>query len=128
MIVPASTAWAEPYNGECENNEVCVYKDADFNRPKFDFKYGYYDSGGCPDCHTYNSPITCNNIFSTKCLLNDSVSSMHNLSSYRHVRFFTNKGYSGSSQTAYAGWRISQAGYNDGYSSHCWSDVSYCGF
>lgn len=128
MIVPAPTAWAGPYDDKCDTNEVCVFQNANFNRPKSGFLYGYEDYGGCPDCHTYNSPSTCNNIFSAKCLLNDSISSMKNLSYNRHVKLFTNSQYRGYSQVLYARTQASQVKYNDAYSSHCWDDVSYCPF
>lgn len=119
---PLTSSQATPYNGKCEANEVCVYKDANLGAYYSDFLYAYEDYGGCPDCHTYNSPSSCNTYKSALCLLNDSISSMDSWSERRKVRFFTSAHWDGSSQTLATLERVNQARYNDAYSSHCWSD------
>jgi hypothetical protein len=126
IAFPAVTVNADPYDGKCDTVEVCVHKHASYGGPWSDFKYGYYDYGGCPGCHTYNYRESCNTWNSAKYLLNDSISSARNHSYTRHIRFYTNKGYSGVGQTVYARTVSSQVRYNDAYSSHCWDDV--CNF
>lgn len=113
---------ATPYNGVCDDNEICVYKDANRGAYYSDFLYAYGDYGGCPDCHTYNSPPSCNTYRSALCLLNDSVSSMDSWSDHRKARFFTDKNWDGSSEIVGIYARVDQAKYNDRYSSHCWND------
>lgn len=58
-VVP-QLVWAAQNDGYCDNNEVCVYKDANFGTPRSDFLYYYDDMDGGINFHTYNSPSSCN--------------------------------------------------------------------
>ena len=114
-------------DGVCNTNEICVYKNANLVTPRSDFCCKYADYGGCPDCHTYNYPSSCNTWNAINCLLNDTVSSMDSWDLRYKIRFFSDHYYDGVRETMVEYGRVLQARYNDAYSSHCWNDgeVSY---
>ncbi len=126
-VVLPQTVWAGLYDGYCDNNEVCVYKDANFGIPRSDFLYYYDDMDGGLYFHTYNYPPECNSWRSFFCRLNDSISSVRNLSDHRSVRLFTDAHYDGYYQTIGPNMSVSQVRFNDQTSSECWNDggVSY---
>jgi len=99
VALPQPVAQAALNDGYCDINEVCVYKDVNLGIPRSDFQYYYADCGGCPDCHTYNYPSSCNTYKSATCLLNDSVSSMDSWDRRYKVRFFTDRYYDGLYET-----------------------------
>lgn len=121
-VVP-QLVWAALNDGYCDNNEVCVYKDANFGTPRSDFLYYYDDMDGGINFHTYNYPSSCNTIPGWwDCRLNDSISSVQNLSDHRSVRIFTDAHYDGNFQTIGIYGSASQVTYNDQTSSECWND------
>jgi hypothetical protein len=124
LLVAPSVAQAAQYDGNCNTNEVCVYKNPYRGTPRSDFFYNYEDMDGGLSFHTYNFPSSCNTdplvVFS--CRLNDSISSIDSYSTTRSIRFFTDKHYDGYYQKVglygYAGTVI----YDNQYSSECWND------
>jgi len=123
MIVSPQVVSAGLYDGYCDYNEVCVYKDANFGVPRSDFRYFYDDMDGGLYFHTYNYPPECNSWMAFFCRLNDSISSVQNLSDHRSVRIFTDAHYDGYYQTIGRYWSVSQVMFNDQTSSECWNDT-----
>lgn len=127
VVLPAMHASAGLNDGYCDNNEICIYKNSNLGTPRSDYLYFYKDMSGCPDCHTYNYPKSCNTTDIFSCLLNDSVSSMDSWSDHRRIRFFTSKNFDGNRETMEIFGRQMHAVWNDSYSSFCWNDngISY---
>ncbi len=121
-VVPPQPVWAGLNDGYCDNNEVCVYKDANLGIPRSDFLYYYDDMDGGFYFHTYNYPSSCNTYDAFNCRLNDSISSVDSWSDHRSVRIFTDAHYDGYYQTIYIYGRVMQVQYNDQTSSECWND------
>jgi|BarGraNGADG00212_1021973.scaffolds.fasta_scaffold08209_5 hypothetical protein len=121
-LVPQQVGAAD-YDGYCDNNEVCVYKDANLGTPRSDFLYYYPDMDGGINFHTYNYPSSCNTIPGWwDCRLNDSISSVDSWSDHRSIRIFTDAYYDGNYQTIRIYGRVMQVQYNDQTSSDCWND------
>ena len=121
-VVPQQVE-AALYDGYCNNNEVCVYKDHNLGTPRSDFLYYYDDMDGGINFHTYNYPSSCNTIPGWwDCRLNDSISSVDSWSDHRSIRIFTDAHYDGSYQTIHIYGRVMQVAYNDQTSSECWND------
>lgn len=108
LVVPPQLVWAAQNDGHCNNNEVCVYKDANLGTPRSDFLYYYDDMDGGFYFHTYNYPSECNTYASFSCRLNDSISSVDSWSDHRSVRVFTDAHYDGASQTVHIYGRVMQ--------------------
>ncbi len=72
--------------------------------------------------HTYNYPSECNSWAAFSCRLNDSISSVQNLSDHRSVRIFTDVDCDGNYQKIGIYGSVSQVTYNDQTSSECWND------
>lgn len=109
-------------DGICNSNEVCVFKDTNYGNPRSDFLYNYADMNGGIVFHTYNYPASCNLTAVLSCRLNDSISSISNLSDHRSIRFFTDANYDGNSQKVVLLHAVPTVTYNDQYSSECWND------
>ena len=110
-------------DGYCDNNEVCVYKEANLGTPRSDFLYYYDDMDGGINFHTYNYPSSCNTIPGLwDCRLNDSISSVDSWSDHRSNRILTDAHYDGNYQTISIYGRVMQVQYNDQTSSECWND------
>jgi hypothetical protein len=122
LVVPPQQVWAALNDGYCNNNEVCVYHDANLGTPRSDFLYNYDDMDGGLDFHTYNYPPECNTYLIFYCRLNDSISSVDSWSDHRSIRIFTNAHYDGQYQTIHIYGRVNQVQYNDQTSSECWND------
>ncbi len=122
LVVPSQQVWAATNDGYCNNNEVCVYKDANLGTPRSDFLYYYDDMDGGLYFHTYNYPPECNTWAAFGCRLNDSISSVDSWSDHRSIRIFTDAHYDGSYQTLRIYGRVMQVAYNDQTSSECWND------
>ena len=122
-VVPQQVGAAWYSDGYCDNNEVCVYKDANLGTPRSDFLYYYDDMDGGINFHTYNYPSSCNSIPGWwDCRLNDSISSVDSWSDYRSLRIFTDPHYDGFYQSVRIYARVMQVWYNDQTSSECWND------
>jgi hypothetical protein len=127
VLGPSVAAMAGQNDGYCDNNEVCVYSNANLGTPRSDFLYYYDDMSGGVDFHTYNYPSSCNNLFIFYCRLNDSISSVDSWSDHRSIRIFTDAHYDGAYQKIGIYGRVNQVIYNDQTSSECWNDggISY---
>lgn len=122
-VVPPQPVSAAETDGYCENNEVCVYMNANFVTPRSDFTYYYPDMDGGFDFHTYNYPSSCNEFPGAwNCRRNDTISSVQNLSDHRSVCIFTDAYYDGNFQKIGIYGSASQVTYNDQTSSECWND------
>ena len=122
LVVPPLPVWAAQNDGYCNNNEICVYKDANLGTPRSDFLYNYDDMDGGLSFHTYNYPSECNTYLIFSCRLNDSISSVDSWSDHRSIRIFTDAHYDGGYQTIHIYGRLNQVYYNDQTSSECWND------
>jgi hypothetical protein len=120
-VVP-QPVWAADNDGYCDNNEVCVYKNANLYTPRSDFRLYYDDMHGGLDFHTYNYPPECNTYAIFDCRLNDSISSVDSWSDHRSLRIFTDAQFDGAFQTIHIYGRVMQVQYNDQTSSLCWND------
>lgn len=123
---PTGAASAANGDGTCDNNEICVYKNATYVAPRSDFLYAYSNMDGGVIFHTYNYPSYCNTGTAAQlisCRLNDSITSAHNRSDHRSVRLFTNANYDGNFQTVHILTAPSVVTYNDQISSECWNDA-----
>jgi hypothetical protein len=110
------------YDGNCNANEVCVYRDVYRGTPRSDFLYNYEDMDGGLSFHTFNYPSSCNNVQIFSCRLNDSISSIDSYSTTRSIRFFTDKHYDGYYQRVGLYGYAGTVSYDNQYSSECWND------
>lgn len=126
VLTSGTAALGAAYDGNCDSDEVCVYNTAGYSAPYSDLPANYPDMSGWPAIHTYNVPDVCNSPLAltyplvTWCQLNDTISSVKNLSYSRDLRIYTNANYTGSSQFIGTRTFVSQVTYNDQTSSLKW--------